>query len=166
MKKILVIVISFLFIGLIFGYSQNTVKKVSSTPKPPEFVSPIVGTWKYYKDVPDVPTQKTWTLFFNKDGTYTTEGDTIKYKSDKAKNSTGSSHADTWGAKGKYTVSEDAKTITMTREDKGTIVTRNYEIKDENGEKQLVFKDDSGEVSVATIGEDKTLYYTIFIKQK
>ena len=162
MKKIFVVIISFLFIGLVgllFGYSQNTVKKVSPTPKPPEVISPIVGTWKYYKDVPTMPSYVTWSLTFSKDGTYTTAGDII------TGNSVSKSHADTWGAKGKYTVSEDARTMTMTREDKGTTVTRNFEIKDENGKKQLVFKDDSGEMSVATIGEDKTIYYTTFIKQ-
>ena len=160
MKNILTILLGGLLILSLVGCSKGTTN-VSPTPKEPD----VVGTWKYYKDVPDVPSQKTWTLIFNKDGTYTTTGDTIKYKSDNAQNSTGSSHADTWGANGKYTVSEDTKTITMTREDKGTTVTRNFEIKDENGENQLIFKDNSGEISVATIGEGKTLYYTIFIKQ-
>ena len=147
------------------GTVKGTFTKASPSPKAPEVVSTIVGTWKYYKDIPDVPSQKTWTLHFIKDGTFTTEGETIIYKSDKAKNSTGSSHADTWGAKGKYTVSGDAKTLVMTREDKGTTVTRNFEIKEDNGEKQLIFKDDSGAVSVSTIGSDKTSYDTIFIKQ-
>jgi len=160
MKKILAILMSCLFILSIVGCSQGTVSNVSPSPKPPEVVSPIVGTWNYYKDVPKMPSYATWTLAFSKDGTYTTTGDII------TGNSVSKSHADTWGAKGKYTVSEDAKTMTMTREDKGTTVTRNIEIKEENGEKQLIFKDDSGEVSVSTIGEDKTIYSTIFIKQK
>lgn len=162
MKKILVIVVSFILILSLVGCSKGTTN-ISPTPKTPEVVSPIVGIWKYYKDVPDVPSQKTWTLFFNKDGTYTTEGDTIKYKSDNAKNSTGSSHADTWGAKGTYSVTESK--LTLTREDKGTTRTFNIEIKEENGQKQLIFKDNSGEVNVSNIGADKTLYYTIFIKQ-
>ena len=165
MKRILLIVVSCLLILSLIGCSKGETPKVSPAPKATEVVSPIVGTWKYYKDVPDVPSQKTWTLLFNKDGTFTTEGDTITYKSDKAKNSKGSSHADTWGAKGKYTLSEDAKTIAMTREDTGTTVTRNFEIKEENGAKQLIFKDNSGEISVSTIGADKISYYTIFIKQ-
>src|SRR5665647_1706445 len=111
MKKILVIVMSCLFILLLVGYSKGIVTKVSPTPKPPEVVSPIVGTWKYYKDVPKMPSYVTWTLTFSKDGTYTTTGDII------TGNSISKSHADTWGAKGKYTVSGDAKTIAMTRED-------------------------------------------------
>jgi len=158
MRKLL-IVISFLFIGLLVGYSQGTFTKASPPPKAPEVVSPIVGIWGYYKDVPTMPSYKTWALTFSKDGTYTTAGDII------TGNSKSKSHADTWGAKGKYTVSGDAKTLVMTREDKGTTVTRNFEIKEENGEKQLIFKDDSGAVSVSTIGADKTSYATIFIKQ-
>lgn len=162
MKKILLIVMSCILILSLAGCSKDETPKASETPKI-KIDSPIVGTWKYYKDIPDVPSQKTWTLLFNKDGTYTTEGDTIKYKSDKAKNSTESSHADTWGAKGTYSVTESR--LILTREDKGTTRTFNIEIKEENGEKQLIFKDNSGEISVSTIGADKTSYYTIFIKQ-
>lgn len=102
-----------------------------------------------------MPSYITWTLTFTKDGTYTTTGDMIT--------SSSKSHADTWGAKGTYSVTENR--LTLTREDKGTTRTFNIKIKEENGDKQLIFKDDSGEVSVATIGADKTLYYTIFIKQ-
>ena len=165
MKKLFIIVVSFILILSLVGCSKGETPKVSPTPKVPEVVSPIVGTWKYYKDIPDVPSQKTWTLFFNKDGTYTTEGDTIKYKSDKAKNSTGSSHADTWGAKGTYSVTQNHLTLTWEYKAKTERFSSNFEIKEENGEKQLIFKDNSGEVSVSIIGEDKTLYYTIFIKQ-
>ena len=159
MKRILLIVVSFILILSLVGCSKGETPKVSPSPKAPEIVSPIVGTWKYYKDVPKMPSYVTWALTFTKDGTYTTTGDII------TGNSKSKSHADTWGAKGKYTVSEDAKTIAMTREDTGTTVTRNFEIKEENGKKQLIFKDNSGEISVSTIGEDKTLYNTIFIKQ-
>lgn len=162
MKKIFLVVVSCILILSLVGCSKDETPKASETPKM-KIDSPIVGTWKYYKDIPDVPSQKTWTLLFNKDGTYTTEGDTIKYKSDKAKNSTESSHADTWGAKGTYSVTESR--LTLTREDKGTTRTFNIEIKEDNGEKQLIFKDHSGEVNVSNIGDDKTLYYTIFIKQ-
>ena len=165
MKKILVIVVSFILILSLVGCSKGETPKVSPTPEASKVVSPIVGTWKYYKDVPDVPSQKTWTLFFNKDGTYTTEGDTIKYKSDKAKNSTGSSHADTWGAKGTYLVTQNHLTLTWEHKGKTEKLSSDFEIKEENGEKQLIFKDDSGEVSVSIIGEGKTLFYTIFIKQ-
>jgi len=162
MKKIYLIVMSCLLILSLVGCSKGTVTNVSPAPK---VVSPIVGTWKYYKDIPDVPSQKTWTLSFNKDGTYTTEGDTIKYKSDKAKNSTGSSHADTWGAKGTYSVIKNRLTLTWEYNGKTELFSSDFEIKEENGEKQLIFKDDSGEVSVSTIGEDKTIYYVIFTKQ-
>ena len=159
MKRILLIVVSFILILSLIGCSKGETPQLSPAPKAPKVVSPIVGTWKYYKDVPKMPSFVTWTLTFNIDGTYTTSGDSRQ--TDKGM----VSHADTWGSKGKYTVSEDAKTITMTREDKGTTVTRNFEIKEENGEKQLIFKDNSGEISVSTIGADKTSYYTIFIKQ-
>lgn len=146
---------SFILILSLVGCSKGETPKVSPAPKVPEVVSPIVGTWKYYKDVPKMPSYITWTLTFTKDGTYTTTGDMITSGS--------KSHADTWGAKGTYSVTENR--LTLTREDKGTTRTFNIEIKEENGDKQLIFKDDSGEVSVATIGADKTLYYTIFIKQ-
>lgn len=165
MKKILLIVVSCILILSLVSCSKDETPKASETPKI-KIDSPIVGTWKYYKDVPDVPSQKTWTLFFNKDGTYTTEGDTIKYKSDKAKNSTESSHADTWGAKGTYSVTENRLTLTWDYKGKTERFSSDFEIKEENGGNQLIFKDDSGEVSVATIGEGKTIYYTIFIKQK
>ncbi|HBP65243.1 MAG TPA: hypothetical protein DD730_13480 [Desulfosporosinus sp.] len=154
MKKLL-IVISFLFIGLLVGYSQGTFTKASPPPKTPEVVSPIVGTWNYYKDVPKMPSYATWTLTFGKDGIYTTAGDIITNGS--------KSHADTWGGKGTYTVTENR--LTLTREDKGTTRIFNIEIKEENGQKQLIFKDDSKELSVASIGDGKTLYYIIFIKQ-
>ena len=155
MKRILVIVVSCLFILLLAGCSKGTVTKVSPTPETSKVVSPIVGTWKYYKDVPKMPSYTTWTLAFTKDGTYTTTGDIITGGS--------KSHADTWGAKGTYSVTENH--LTLTREDKGTTRTFNIEIKEENGQKQLIFKDNSGDVNVSNIGEDKTLYYTIFIKQ-
>jgi len=113
----IVVVICILILSLV-GCSKGTVTKVSPTPEASKVVSPIVGTWKYYKDVPKMPSYITWALTFAKDGTYTTTGDII------TGNSKSKSHADTWGAKGKYTVSEDAKTIAMTREDKGTTVTR------------------------------------------
>ena len=155
MKKILFIIISFLFIGLLVGCSQGTVTKVSPSPKATEVVSPVVGTWKYYMDVPKLPSYSTWTLTFSKDGSYTTTGDIITSGS--------KSHADTWGAKGTYSVTENS--LTLNREDKGTSRTLKIGIGEENGKTQLIFKDDSGEVSVATIGEDKTFYYTIFSKQ-
>ena len=151
MKKFLTILLGCLLILSLVGCSKGTTN-VSPTPKAP---SPIVGTWKYYKDVPKMPSFATWTLKFNKDGTYTTTGDAITSGS--------KSHAETWGAKGTYSATENR--LTLTREDKGTTRILNIDIKEENGEKQLVFKDDSGEISVATIGEGKTLYYTIFIKQ-
>ena len=155
MKKILLIVVSCLLILSLFGCSKGEPPKVSVAPETPKVVSPIVGTWKYYKDVPKMPSYKTWTLAFTKDGTYTTTGSTITSGS--------KSHADTWGAKGTYSVTESR--LTLTREDKGTTRTFNIEIKEDNGEKQLIFKDHSGEVNVSNIGDDKTLYYTIFIKQ-
>jgi len=157
MKKLL-IVIGFLLIGLLAGYSQGTFTKASPPPKAPEVVSPIVGTWRYYKDVPTMPSYNTWVLTFSKDGTYTTTGDII------TGNSKSKSHADTWGAKGTYSVTENS--LTLNREDKRTSRTLKIEIGEDNGVKQLIFKDDSGEVSVSTIGADKTVYYTIFSKQK
>ena len=155
MKKIYLIVMSCLLILSLVGCSKGTVTNVSPTPKAPEVVSPIVGTWKYYKNVPKMPSYITWTLSFTKDGTYTTTGGIITGGS--------KSHADTWGAKGTYSVTESQ--LILTREDNGTTRTFNIVIKDETGKKQLVFKDNSGEVNVSNIGEDKTLYYTIFIKQ-
>jgi len=154
MKKILTILLGSLLILSLIGCSKGTTN-VSPTPKAPEVASPIVGTWKYYKNVPKMPSFATWTLEFDKDGTYTTAGDIITGGS--------KSHADTWGAKGTYSVTESK--LTLTREDKGTTRTFNIEIKEETGEKQLIFKDNSGEVNVSNIGEGKTLYYTIFIKQ-
>ena len=107
-----IVVVSCILILSLVGCSKGTVTKISPTPEA-KIVSPIVGTWKYYKDVPKMPSYITWALTFAKDGTYTTSGDSRQ--TDKGL----VSHADTWGAKGKYTVSEDAKTIAMTREDKG-----------------------------------------------
>jgi hypothetical protein len=155
MRKLLLIVVSFILILSLIGCSKGETPKVSPAPKAPEIVSPIVGTWKYYKDVPKMPSYATWTLNFAKDGTYTTTGDMITSGS--------KSHAYTWGAKGTYSVTE--KSLTLTREDEGTTRTFNIEIKEEKGDKQLIFRDNSGEVNVTNIGEDKTLYYTIFIKQ-
>ena len=159
MKKILAIVVGCLLILSLVGCSKDETPKVSTTPEAPkvEIVSPIVGAWKYYKDVPKMPSFATWTLKFNKDGTYTTEGDTMV-------NST-SSHADTWGAKGTYIVAQNHLTLTWEYKDKTKIFNSDFEIKEENGKKQLIFKDNSGEVNVSNIGADKTLYYTIFIKQ-
>lgn len=156
MKKILTILLGCLLILSLIGCSKGTTN-VSPTPKAPEVASPIVGTWKYYKDVPKMPSFSTWTLKFNKDGTYTTTGDIIT--------SSSKSHADTWGAKGTYSITENRLTLTWEYKGKTEKFNSDFEIKDENGEKQLIFKDDSGEISVATIGEGKTLYYTIFIKQ-
>lgn len=158
MKKLL-IVISFLFIGLLVGYSQGTFTKASPPPKTPEVVSPIVGTWNYYKDVPKMPSYKTWALTFSKDGTYTTAGDII------TGNSKSKSHADTWGAKGTYSVTENRLALSWEYNGKTEKFSSGFEIKEENGVRQLIFKDDSGEVSVSTIGSDKTSYDTIFIKQ-
>ena len=161
MKKILLIVVSFILILSLVGCSKGNTPKVSPSTKAPEveIVSPIVGTWKYYKDVPKMPSFATWTLNFNKDGTYTTAGDII------TGNSKSKSHADTWGEKGTYSVTENHLTLTWEYKGKTETYNSDFEIKEENGEKQLIFKDDSGEVSVATIGADKTIYYTIFIKQ-
>ena len=157
MKKLLLIVVGFILILSLVGCSKGETPKVSPAPKAPEVVSPIVGTWKYYKDVPKMPSFATWTLKFNKDGTYTTEGDTMV-------NST-SSQADTWGAKGVYLVTLNHLTLTWEYKGKTKIFNSDFEIKEENGEKQLIFKDNSGEISVSTIGADKISYYTIFIKQ-
>ena len=156
MKKILIL-ISFLLIGILAGYSQGVFTKATPPPKTPEVVSPIVGTWNYYKDVPKMPSYKTWTLTFSKDGTYTTVGDTIT--------SSSKSHADTWGAKGTYSVTENRLALSWEYNGKTEKFSSGIEIKEENGVKQLIFKDDSGEVSVSTIGSDKTSYDTIFIRQ-
>jgi len=157
MKKIFAIVVSCIIILSLVGCSKGTITKVSPAPEASKVVSPIVGTWKYYKDVPKMPSFVTWSLTFNKDGTYTTAGDSRE--TDKGV----ISHSETWGAKGTYSLTKNS--LALTREDKGKTNSFNIEIKEENGEKQLIFKDNSGEVSVATIGDDKTLYYTIFIKQ-
>lgn len=157
MKKLLTVLMSFILIASLVGCSKTAAQKEI----PPEVSkvkidSPIVGTWKYYKDVPKMPSFATWTLNFKKDGTYTTEGDIME-------NST-SSHADTWGAKGAYSVMENSLSLTWVYKDTIRTFNSKFEIKEENGKKQLIFKDTSGGNSVATIG-DEGEYYTIFIKQ-
>ena len=163
MKKLFTVLISCILLLSLVGCNK-TVTQNNTPPENPkvEIESPIVGTWKYYKDVPKMPSFATWTLTFKNDGTYTTEGDIME-------NST-SSHADTWGAKGTYSVTENSpllNSLSLNWIYKGTVRTSTlkFEIKEEQSEKQLIFKNNSGETSLATIGEGKTLYYTIFIKQ-
>jgi len=161
MKKLFTVLISCLLILSLVGCNK-TVTQNNTPPKNYEVeVEQIVGTWMYYKDVPKMPSFSSLTLCFKRDGTYTAEGDIME-------NST-RSIADSWGAKGTYSVMDNSpllNSLALTWEYKGTIKTLNkkFEIKEENGKKQLIFKDDSGETSVSTIGEEGK-YYTIFTKQ-
>lgn len=160
MRIILPVVLGCLIVGLVASGCAQSTTQIPETPKV-KIYTPIVGTWKFYKEVPHKPSLTTWTLIFKDDGTYETKGDTIE-------NST-ESRTDIWGAKGTYTVSENEKVPRLTLSWEGKIKTKThssyFEIKEESGQKQLVFLDDSGEQSFSAIGNEGLKYYTIFIKQ-
>lgn len=162
MKKILVAIICFILIASLTGCSKTVAQKEAppETTKP-KIYTPIVGTWKYYKNVPEMPSLDNWTLNFKDDGTYTTEGEKIE-------NST-MTQADVWGPKGRYSVQENSpllNNLSLTWISNG--VAKNFhskfEIQKENGKEELIFKDDSGENTISAFGKEGK-YYTIFIKQ-
>lgn len=166
MRIVLPVILGCLIIALVASGCAKSITTTPATTQTPEtpkvkVYTPLVGTWKYYKEVPNKPSLTTWTLIFKDDGTYETKGDMIE-------NST-KSRSDIWGAKGTFTVSESEKVLRLTLSYEGKIKTSThssyFEINEENSQKQLIFLDDSGEQSISDIGNEGIKYYTIFIKQ-
>lgn len=62
MKKITVIgIILALSVILLMGCNNNSNDTQQTNIKS---YSPLIGTWQYYEDIPDLPYKKSWTLEF------------------------------------------------------------------------------------------------------
>ncbi len=164
MKKEMIIALSCIIALTLFGCSKESASpdRLASELRI-EMDSLIVGTWRYYKDIPEMPAYKTWSITFNKDGTYTTEGD--------KDSDLGVSHAETWG-NGTYTISQDELILEMIRAGSVNTRARQIQIKADGGITQLTFlKDDRSEAAVTYVsakvgaGGEADNYYTIFEKQ-
>lgn len=143
MKKIIVIGIILAFsVILLMGCNNNSNDTQQTNIKS---YSPLIGTWQYYEDIPDLPYKKSWTLEFTSDGEYTTSGDEI------------------WES-GAYSLSDDKRILYMTKNSNKNTTERQIEIREVDGVTELVFlKDDRSEILTTSISQDK-IYYTIFEK--
>lgn len=144
MKKLFTIILSVILILLCASCGGE--KQETKAPKV-QIDSPLAGVWKYYKDIPSMPNIKEWTIEFKNDGTYNSKGEDIP-----------------WGS-GKYAVTGNKFVLNRDSKYKASKQTEQYfDIVEQNGQKQLIFKDDNGETSIQSIiGTDK--YYVIFIRQ-
>lgn len=160
MKKLIFVLALILSISLVGCGKQTT--SAPSNQEETKIKSPIVGTWKYYADIPKMAYYQSWTLVFKEDGTFETMGDDITMTDEITK--TGKNVSGTWGPKGIYTISEDNKNLVMTRTDENRSTTHIIEFKEEEGVIKLMFMEKSGEVMIA--GSSDKDYYLIFNKQK
>lgn len=143
MKKIIVIGIILAFSVILLMGCNKSSTEMKKTDKHSN--NPLIGTWQYYEDIPDLPYKKSWTLKFTSDGEYTTLGDEI------------------WES-GAYSLSDDKRVLYMTKNSNRNTTERQIEIREVDGVTELVFlKDDRSEILTTSISQEKT-YYTIFEK--
>lgn len=118
--------------------------------------SQLIGIWRH-QEVPSLPHYSTWLIIINKDGTYRTKSDTY----DTADSGT-SSHTEAFGPEGTYVLAGNK--IMFRSSGTGISRTEIYEITDQNGQKQLVFKDSNGK-NKSSVGVGGINYDLMFINE-
>ena len=152
MKKSMAVVTVLMAILLI---TTGCSRESTTQPEEKRVDKQLIGTW-WHQDVPSLPHYSTWVITINEDGTYRTESDTYETADSGTR-----SHTEAFGKEGAYVLAENK--IMFRRSDTGKSRTEIYEIIEQNGQKQLVFKDSNGN-NKSSVGVGGKTYDLIFIK--